>query len=292
MNYTLENNIFKIAITAIGAEISSFKSKKTGAEYIWQANPEIWGSHAPVLFPIVGGLKNDTYIHLGKKYQLPRHGFIRRNKSLKIIEKSSSSILLELLSSSQTLEIYPFSFSFQIQFTLIKNKLIVKHRIMNTGENDLFFSLGAHPAFNCPFDKNEQYDDYFLQFETNESLNTWDLNNEGLISYEAQKMINNTDILHLHSTIFNKDALIFKSLKSREVKLKSRNHHKEVIIRFNDFSSLGLWAKPNADFVCIEPWLGYADNENTSQIFSEKEGIIKLAAHREYTATYSIEIND
>lgn len=292
MNYKIENNSFKIAITRIGAELCSFKSQKSDKEYIWQAHPDVWGSHAPVLFPIVGGLKNNIFIHNNKEYSLARHGFIRKNESLQVIKKSSTSIILQLLSNSETLESYPFNFDFQIQFTLLDNKLTISHKVINKGTEVMPFSLGAHPAFNCPLNKNEDYSDYYLEFQQKENLNTWNLNAEGLIANEGDKILNQSSTLNLHSSIFNKDALIFKSLKSKEVKLLSHKSSQEIIVQFNDFKSLGLWAKPGAPFVCIEPWLGYADSENTNQVLMIKEGVFLLPPQKEFNANYCIEIRE
>ena len=152
------------------------------------------------------------------------------------------------------------------------------------------FSLGAHPAFNCPLNNNETYSDYYLEFQEKENIYTWDLNSSGLIANKGAKIFNDSNILKLHSAIFNKDALIFKSLKSKEVKLASNKSSQEIIIQFQDFKSLGLWAKPNAPFICIEPWLGYADSENTNQLILEKEGILLLPPQEEFHTSYSIEI--
>ena len=290
MNYTLGNNAFEIAVTAVGAELCSFKSKKSNKEYIWQANPEIWGSHAPVLFPIIGGLKNNKFIHDNKEYSLVKHGFIRRNESLKIVKKSATSILFQLLSNTETFKSFPFTFDFQIQFTLKENKLIILHTVINNGNEVMPFSLGAHPAFNCPLNNNETYSDYYLEFQEKENLYTWDLNSSGLIANKGAKIFNDSSILNLHSSIFNKDALIFKSLKSKSVKLASNKSSQEIIVQFQDFKSLGLWAKPDAPFICIEPWLGYADSEHTNQFILEKEGILLLPPQEEFHASYSIEI--
>ena len=292
MNYKIENDVFEIGITEIGGELCSFKSKKTAKEYIWQAEPEIWGSHAPVLFPIVGGLKNNTFFHNDKEYSLPRHGFIRRNESLKVIEQSTNSIIIQLLSNPKTLESYPFHFDFQIQFSLKGNKLNIAHKVINKGNDIMPFSLGAHPAFNCPLNESESYNDYYIEFQQEEDLNTWELNQEGLISHEGKKILHNSKVIKLHAGLFKNDALIFKSLKSKEIKLASRKSSQEIIVQFHDFKSLGLWAKPQASFVCIEPWLGYADSENTTQILSEKEGIILLKPQEEFNASYSIEIRE
>jgi len=287
--FSISNASFDIEISNIGAEICSLKSKKTNIEYIWQGNPEIWGSHAPVLFPIIGALKNDTYFFKGKAYQLPRHGFIRRNKDLTVVTHKPNQLVLQLISSDKTKNMYPFDFRFRISFELLSNQLKVRHHIFNTGDQEIYFSLGAHPAFNCPLEEGKTYEDYHLQFEQTEILNTWKLDHHGQIEKEGETILNHTNKLALHSHLFDQDALIFKSLKSRQVSL-CQQENELIRVRFDDFSSLGLWAKPGAPFICIEPWLGYADSSKTQQQFIEKEGIICLQATKEFNASYSIEI--
>lgn len=288
-NYTIENSEFSVQITQIGAEICSFKSKTKDKEYIWQGNPEIWESHAPVLFPIVGGLKNDTFFHKNQAYQLPRHGFIRRNKDLKVISHTADQIVLELTSSEKTKEVYPFDFNFQISFELISNRLKISHQIINTGDEHMFFSLGAHPAFNCPLEEKKIYEDYYLKFNEIESLNTWNLDKNGQIKEEGELIMNQSQQLPFHSQLFDQDALIFKSLKSRQVSL-CEGDHEHIRVKFDDFSSLGLWAKPQAPFICIEPWLGYADSSECNQQLTEKEAILSLEPGKTFQASYSIEI--
>ena len=287
--YKIANEQFEVGITSIGAEICSFKSKKSGKEYMWQGNPEIWGSHAPVLFPIVGGLKEDTYIFEGEKYNLPRHGFIRKNKDLKIITQTTNQLVLQLDSGEKTKLVYPFDFRFQICFELLSNQLKITHKVFNTGEKEMYFSLGAHPAFNCPLEEGEKYEDYHLQFAQTEKLNTWVLDENGQIKEEGAQIMNQTDRLQLHLLLFEKDALIFKSLKSRRVSL-CKQDQEVVRVDFDDFRSLGLWAKPKAPFICIEPWLGYADSSHSNQQLTDKQGIIKLKSQKEYTSSYTISI--
>ena len=292
MNHQIENDLFKIAITSIGAEISSFKSKTSKTEYIWQADPKIWGSHAPVLFPIVGGLRDDQFEYQGKYYSLNRHGFVRRNKNLKLINHSNTSISLQLQADETTRIQYPFNFIFTIHYSLRKNILEVKHEIENTDQHDIYFSLGAHPAFNCPVHDHEAYEDYFLKFEEIENLKTWNLNKYGLIEQEGENIVKHTDILPLHKHLFDNDALIFKSLKSRKISLCHQHSPHKIIVRYEDFRSIGIWAKPAAPFICIEPWLGYADAADSNYRIQEKEGIIKLKPNRTFTASYSIEVRE
>lgn len=290
MRYYLENEHLHIAVNAIGAELCHLQSKKNNIEYIWQANPDIWGSHAPVLFPIVGGLKEDEFIFEAQGYHLPRHGFIRKNNQLKLVEHSKNEIKLHLTSSPITLNYYPFEFDFQISFKLLQNKLEITHEVINKDEKTMYFSLGAHPAFNCPLNENEKYDDYHLEFEKEEYLNTWNLDKNGMIKEEGNLIMDQTNKLNLHLDLFNNDALIFKSLKSRRVSLSHKKRGPQLTVSFKDFLSLGIWAKPKAPFVCIEPWLGYADSSETTQNFKAKEAILSLESGKSFSASYSIEI--
>lgn len=292
MKIYLENELFKVAIKKIGAELCSFKSKQSGIEYLWQGDAKIWGSHAPVLFPIVGGLKNDTYLFEGKEYSLPRHGFIRKNDQLEVVSHTTTEVLLQLSSNASTREVYPFEFIFQIKFHLNNNRLLIAHHIKNTDQKELYFSLGAHPAFNCPLLSGENYEDYQLIFDQEEDLHTWSLDSAGQILEEGAKLMNHTDTIHLQKELFNHDALILKRLKSRRVVLAHLEKGEKIAVEFSDFRSLGLWAKPLAPFICIEPWLGYADASNSNQQLKEKEGIICLASQKEFQAAYSIEIFD
>lgn len=290
MRYYLENDHLHIGVNAIGAELCHLKSKKNNLEYLWQADPEIWENHAPVLFPIVGGLKEDEFIFNEQEYRLPRHGFMRKNHQLKLVEYNKSEIKLHLTSSPSTLIYYPFEFEFQISFRLLKNSLEITHEVINKDDKTMYFSLGAHPAFNCPLQENEKYEDYFLEFEHEEYLTTWNLDNHGLITEEGDLIMDHTNKLNLHLDLFNNDALIFKSLKSRRVSLSHKERGPQLTVNFKDFPSLGLWAKPNAPFVCIEPWLGYADSSETTQNFKDKEAILSLEPGKSFSASYSIEI--
>jgi len=290
MKIHLENHLFKVTIKKIGAEICSFKSKQSDLEYIWQGDAKIWGSHAPVLFPIVGGLKKDSYLYEGKEYNLPRHGFIRKNDQLELVNHSDTELVLQLSANETTREVYPFEFIFQIKFQLINHKLLITHRIFNTDQKELYFSLGAHPAFNCPLFAEENYEDYELIFDQEENLKTWNLDEAGQILEEGEPIMHRTHKIALHKELFNQDALIFKSLKSRRVSLAHRVKGEILALGFSNFKSLGLWAKPGAPFVCIEPWLGYADSSDSHQELKEKEGILQLGPQKEFEASYTIEI--
>lgn len=157
--HSIKNNLLRVGVKSIGAELSSLKNLVTNTEYIWQTDPEIWSSHAPNLFPVIGILKNGEYFYEGKSYKMPKHGFIRNNDNIKLKEQTENSLLFSLEFSKETLKIYPFKFQFNLQFTLKEKVLTISHTVVNLDENPLFFSLGGHPAFNAPLYKDEVYED-------------------------------------------------------------------------------------------------------------------------------------
>jgi len=292
MKHSIQNNFFQITVKETGAELCSIKSLLTNQEYLWQANSQVWGSHAPNLFPIIGSLKNNGFIHQGKFYPMTKHGFIRNNQDIRLLQKTTNELRFVLNSNEKTRKLYPFEFEFQIHFILDNNTLKIKHEIINTGETELLFCLGGHPAFACPLHDEENYEDYYLEFEKEEKVNTWNLSSEGLIGEEGKLILDQSKVLNLHPELFANDALIFKNLRSNNISLKSKKSNFQLKVSFHDFPYLGLWAKPNASYVCIEPWIGIADKVDSNQEFSTKEMIQHLPGGKEFTTSYSIEINE
>jgi galactose mutarotase-like enzyme len=292
MIHTIQNQYLKITVNEVGAELSSIESVKTGQNFMWEGNPAIWPNHSPVLFPIVGGLKENTYHYKGKAYSLPRHGFLRNNKKIRLSEQTESSLTFSLTFDDESLAVYPFEFEFAITYTLFANRVVVSHLVKNLGTDQMLFSVGAHPAFRCPVHEGEEYEDYYLEFEQVETDSTWVLTPEGLVSDESKPVLHNTNILHLNRTLFDQDALIFKNLKSRQVSLRSTKSSQVVTLHYEDFPYLGIWAKPKAHFVCIEPWLGIADSADSDQNFSNKESILTLKGKHHFAAAYAVEISE
>lgn len=290
MTYLLENEYLSVNILHKGLEISSIKSKKTNLEYMWSADPNVWGSHAPILFPAIGSFKNNTCTIDGASYEIPKHGFVRNNEDFKVIEKDDTNLVLSLRDSEVTMKMYPFNFKLTISFSLIGQELKVNHKVENTGTKNLPFSLGGHPGFACPLHDNEEYNDYYLEFEEQETASTTLLSHNGLITDQSKPILVKSRKLRLHDHLFDEDALIFKSLKSNSVSLKSSLSNQELRVKFSDFDYLGIWAKPKANFVCIEPWIGIADHENTDGDFLKKEGSKLLESGKDFSASYSIEV--
>ncbi len=292
MKHFAKNSQLEIAVRQPGAELFSVKSLKTGIEYMWGMDPSIWNSTAPILFPIVGGLKDNSFLWKGAKYSLTKHGFIRENPDLLLTGITADSLTFGMHSNKETLKVFPFDFEFSIQFLLDGANVKVVHKVTNPGDSDLYFSLGGHPGFKCPIHSDESYEDYYLEFDVVENSSTWLLHENGTVLDETAPVFNNSKIIPLTHDLFSKDALIFKNLKSRKVTLRSKKSAQALSVSFEDFPYLGIWAKTNGDFVCIEPWCGVADKWNTDQKLENKEGIVKLASGEVFEATYIVEIHE
>ena len=286
---TIENNQLRVSIRPQGAELASIFHKPTATEHLWQADPAVWGWHAPNLFPIVGGLLNDELHVGGETYPMKRHGFARQSLFVET-ESSDSHAIFTLRANDERRAVYPYEFEFQIIYELTDASLSVTYRVVNEGDDAMYFSVGAHPAFNVPFGPDEAYSDYVLEFEQDEPLVTHQLSDAGLFSGETRPVPTTNRQLALTPNLFDKDALVFKNIKSRRVSLKHKDQDKAVTVSFPDFPHLGIWAKPGAPFVCIEPWLGYADAEGEPTPIEQKGAIQYLDADDAFVATFTISI--
>ena len=264
MIITLSNNKISASINTIGAEL--IRLEKDNQNYIWTVNETYWNKTSPILFPIVGRLKNDAYTIADKKYELPRHGFAR-NFEFQILNQTENSVVFVLESNSETLKNYPFEFKLQLEYELDGNELKMNYSVENRSEVTMPFSIGAHPAFAI----EDSFSDYSLQFNEAEEFVSYELENEQF-SNSFRKINSENGQINLNYSLFEKDALVFKHLKSNELILLNKN--KPVLsVQFEGFPYLGIWTKPNAPFLCIEPWCGLADNVNHNGNIFEKESI-------------------
>lgn len=280
---TLSNSILSIAINSKGAELISIKNNQTKHEYLWEGNPEYWGKHSPILFPIVGTLKNNTYRFNGQNYTLPRHGFAR-DCEFKMLRQEQDKVIFSLQENTATLATYPFNFELQVGYTLTENEVIVSYLIKNNNPVSMPFSIGGHPAFAL---KND-FTDYSLLFEKEENLISYALEND-LISDKTVIIPLQQNKLSLSYSLFEKDALVFKSMASKQIQLLE-NNMPVLNFKYCDFPHFGLWTKVGAPFICLEPWLGYADTLAANGNLMEKEGITLLKANSEKEISFSIEI--
>ncbi|MEO8235312.1 MAG: aldose 1-epimerase family protein [Flavobacterium sp.] len=281
MKVSISNTIINAIINSIGAELIVLN--KNDKNYIWTVNEEFWNKTSPVLFPIVGKLKNDFYKINNIQYSLPRHGFAR-NYNFDIINKTDSSVTFSLCDNKETLAQYPFLFELQICYTLVENKLIISYLVKNNSKQEMPFSLGAHPAFAI----DSSLDNYALQFDNDNILTAHELENEQFSG--KMKIINlKNKILPLTYSLFEKDALVFKEIKSKYLTI-IKNDIPYLKIDFGNFPSLGIWTKKDAPFLCIEPWFGYADDKNSNGNLFDKKGIQILDINSTFSTYFSIEI--
>jgi galactose mutarotase-like enzyme len=258
---------------------------------MWQADPKIWPRHAPILFPIVGKLANDRYSFERKTYELPQHGFAR-DMNFAIVEETASSLSYQLFPSSSTKQQYPFDFGLLVKYRLKGNSLEIQYEVRNNGEGVMPFSIGAHPGFALTWGEDDQIEDYFLEFEKLETLDTHFLGADHLLSEETGRILQNEKVLPIRKDMFNRDALILLDFESGKVSLRSHKHHGCLTVEFPGFPYLGIWAKPAAPFVCIEPWYGHVDPAKTDGMIMNKPGIIKLNASKTFTCAHRVVIQE
>jgi galactose mutarotase-like enzyme len=285
----LENEYLKIQISPKGAELNSIYHKIHQIEYLWSGDPAFWGKKSPILFPIIGTLKDNTYLYKGEQYHLSRHGFARE-RDFEVVKQSEIEIEFRLTSDETTLKIYPFNFHFSLIYRIEESKLSVTYRIVNKSKRVMYASVGAHPAFKVPLTEGLNYEDYYLEFSASENAGRYPINAEGLIKTPAEPCLQNTNKLPLTKALFQKDALVFKDLCSTQVQIKSDKNAHGLKMTYEGFPFFGIWAAPNADFVCLEPWCGIADGEVTNQDFTTKEGILKVGLNKKIEKCWFIDI--
>lgn len=285
----IENDFLSISVKTKGAELGSIFNKQKKQEMLWQGDAAFWGGQAPILFPIVGSLKGGHYFYEGKKYELPRHGLARKSNSWIVEKIHDLKIKGTLEFSEDTLKIYPFPFLLEVFYEIKESQLSISYKVTNKGKVQMPFSIGAHPAFNCFIGKGIAYTDYWLEFETPETASRYFLTADGLFDGTKELVLDNTNLLQLSEELFSNDALVFFGLKSKNITLK-RKEESLLKVSYPDFNVVGLWAAPKAPFVCIEPWIGYADQTNSTHNLFEKNGSKILDANEVFEATYTVEI--
>lgn len=290
MIFNIKNSDLKISVKSFGAELSSVKSLKNNTEYLWQADENLWPRHAPNLFPIVGKLKNGSYTYNGKSYKLPQHGFARDNE-FTCVEHLADSLVFELSSNGERLKSFPFEFHFFITYKLIGTSLSVTYKIINASKELMYFSVGAHPAFNCPIHPGEKFEDYELYFPQKNKLVINSLN-DGLISSNTKTIELENSTLPVSMSLFENDAMVFMNHQIDEVRLQSRVTKKGVTLKSENWPYYGIWTKKQSNkFICLEPWYGIADFENTNQDLIQKTGIIKLETKELFSCDYTMLFN-
>ena len=284
----IKNGIYAATISPAGAELKSLADMSTGKEYIWHGDPAWWNGSAPVLFPVVGGLRDGAYAFEGGTYKMGNHGFARGSE-FSVVREGTDSAELVLTSSPRTREIYPFDFSLGVAFSLKRTGMVVRYTVTNTGARRMYFSIGSHPAFVVPF-AGGVLENYYVVFDQEEKNERWFIKDNLVVADRTAEVFENGRIISISRTLFDDGALVFKHPRSREFTLKNGLNPRFVKVETEGVPYLGIWGKPGGPFVCIEPWHGVADSTTASGNLAEKEGILGLEPRATFSTGYRVEI--
>lgn len=280
----LSNGRLRCAIATRGAELRSLQDVVVGDEYIWQRDAAVWADSAPILFPYVGRLRGGGYLHEGRRYALPIHGFARHGE-FAIEDNSAHGATLALRDTPDTLACYPFRFVLRVQFLLDAHCLHVRYRVHNPGQEVLPFALGSHPGFRLPPPRSGGWT---LAFSDQEEPFCHRLDGDLLAREPEALALEGGRRIALTPELFERDALIFKRIRSRHVRLQERNGRVRLSVDTGGAPSLGLWARPGAGYVCIEPWHGYDDDAATSEELVRKPGVVLLGPGETFQTAYAV----
>lgn len=271
---TLKSPHLEAQVDPRGAQLSLLRDAR-GRDLLWHGDPAVWSSRAPILFPIVGTLSEGVYNHDGRRYSLPRHGFAR-TRLFDVLTVTPRSVLLRLHSDDATLASYPFPFSLDVSFALDGATLAVTASVRNTGTDEMPMSIGFHPGFLWPLPYGQARADHALEFDTDEPAPIRRLDAQGLLAPQLHPTPVRGRRLQLDDALFVADALIFERLRSKTLSYGAVEGPR-LQVSFPDASHLGIWTRPGAGFICIEPWQGVADAEGPPGELRNKPGIVRLA---------------
>ena len=286
--FQIRNESLTLEIDAHGAEMKSLIDNCSGQEYLWCGDAAYWGRTSPVLFPLVGNYREKQSCFDGKWYSLSQHGFAR-DMDFELVSEKGDEIWFALEDSPETLEKYPFGFRLELGYRLQGRAVEVLWKVTNKNDREMYFSIGGHPAFNCPLREGEKQTDYRIGFDTCEPLTASVLDENGTVS-ERTKVLELTDgMLQITNSLFDEDALIVEHDQAHKVALYTPEGEKYLEVRF-EAPLFGIWspAGKHAPFVCIEPWYGRSDRADFGQKLEEREWGNVLKAGEIFTAVYQI----
>jgi galactose mutarotase-like enzyme len=288
-NVVIENDKLRVEILKKGAEIASVVSKNGDTEYVWQADATIWGRHAPLLFPIVGKLKDDRYEYNGSTYHMSQHGFAR-DMVFKVDDHKESYVKLALEATDETLAKFPFRFLLEVEYSLDENQLSTKYTVTNLdNDENMYFSIGAHPGFKVPLDSGTKFEDYYIEIDPVVTRNFIPVNKEVLVQTDKTYRTNQSKF-DLSRDLFKDGVLIIETAGDTTVTLASDKSDRKIVMKYTAMPYLGFWSTypDEAAFVCIEPWCGVADAHDTNGKLQEKRGILSLNPEATFDVNYQI----
>ena len=292
MRYKMKNEKLTVEIESLGAELKSVKSNTTGMEYMWYGRPEYYKRTSPILFPIVGSLRNQEYFYEGKKYPMPQHGFAR-DMEFEVKSQSEDEIWFLLVSDSSTLEKYPFEFELHIGYRLTESTLKVMWKVINKSNKEMYFSIGAHSEFNCPLHGEADKTGYGLDFNTKQNVLASRINGDGLMMSPKQELQLKDGKMLFPEGFFDDGVYIVENDQTHRVSLTAPSGKAYVTVSF-DAPLFGVWSpeKKNAPFVAIEPWYGRCDRDTFEGELCDREWGNKLNPDSTFEKSYEIIITE
>jgi galactose mutarotase-like enzyme len=287
--FNIGSTELQVTLRLTGAEMCSILDLRDGCEHLWEANPTYWPRHAPILFPTVGESKDGHIQVNGKAYPLGRHGFARFEQ-FSVVEHLEDRIRFQLLPNEETLKGFPFQFVFETEYSVVRNVIHQSFHVSNTDSRKFAFQLGGHPAFAVPCGNGGTYSDHSIVLDKKGDYPRHLLTKGGLFSGEQRPFLKDTDRFDLYSELFAEDAIVFKNEGIREASLVNNRTGKYVKMRFDGFTHLGIWSIPGAGYVCIEPWIGCADDDGGTNDIFQKDHAVVLQPSETFAAAFSIEI--
>lgn len=283
----LENQAYSADVSPLGAELHKVVDKAHDRQILWTGDPAVWKRHSPVLFPVIGRLKNLEYTYEGKTYHLGQHGFCQ-DTLFALESASSSSVTFSLTASSATRSVYPFEFTFYVSYVLLDNCVEVSYLVQNNStDSPMYFSVGGHPGFLYSGDLSQQQ----IIFSRPETLDRIPLNMKtGQFSRRLIKdYVRNGEPIQITEHLYDEDALVFHNFTSESVKVVNKDTGRGVKVNLGKFPYVGFWSRPGAAYTCVEPWFGLADYEDSTGDLTRKDGIQKLNARETFRACFSFE---
>ena len=292
--YTLENQYLKVTVADNGAELCSVYDKENEVERIWDAEPSVWNRHAPILFPFVGKVANGVYRIDDKQYEMKtQHGFAR-DMDFELIEKTDSSITQKLVSNEQSKKLYPYDFELYVTHAFDSENprlLSVKWELKNVGSDEMYYSIGGHPAFTLPIKESNEKEEFFIGFEGSEELTYITINTDTGLAIPNEKYTFKTEdgLIKFFDVIYK--TLIFEHEDIKKVSIAKPDKTPYVTMDCREFPYLGIWTKTTGNFICLEPWVGRTDDEGFTGTLKEKVGEQKLNVGEIFKITYSMEFH-
>ncbi|MEG0276829.1 MAG: aldose 1-epimerase family protein [Coprobacillus sp.] len=288
----LKNDLLEVELNPKGAEIIKIIGQNDHINYMWKRDASLWANSAPILFPIVGALQNNECRIDGKTYTMTQHGFARHNV-FETKQVSDTCVEFHLVPNDTILEQFPYLFHLVVTYTLQDNQLKCHCEVENIDQKEIYFQIGGHPAFACPFLENESSNDYYMEFEKNETLDQKiiDVEKRGM-SYVTKPLFDNEKRFFVRQALFDNDAIVVKDFKSQWVALKSLNHKKSIKFYMSHFEHLGIWTASHVGgLLAIEPWVGHNDYVGFTGEFKEKESVVMLKPQEKFDCEFIVEIN-